>query len=78
MDKRYTSNKLVQIIYGEAPFKEYFELDDAMESDPALRIEFRNLYDAVQLLPKVTITPSKDIIDGLISISKENLRPTRR
>lgn len=78
MDKRYTSNKLVQIIYGEAPFQEYFDLDDAMQADPAIRTEFKYIYDAVNLLPKVSLTPSEDIINNILSISKENLTATNR
>lgn len=78
MDKIYTSNKLVQIIYGEAPFQEYFDLDDAMAADPALRTEFKHIYDAVAQLPKVSLTPSEDIINNILSISKENLASTKR
>jgi len=72
MDKRYTSNKLVQIIYGEAPFQEYFDLDDAMEADPAIRTEFKHIYDAVKSLPEVKMNPSQKIIDNILSISKDN------
>jgi len=73
MDVLYTSNKLVQFIYGEASFKEYFELDDAMTSDPALRVEFRTLYDAVQSLPKITLNPSGKTLENILTFSKENL-----
>ncbi len=78
MDILYTSNKLIQIIYGEAELNEYFQLDDAMAEDPAIRIEFRKLYDAVQSLPQVKLTPSKEILQNILSISKNNLEPTRR
>ena len=73
MDVLYTSNKLVQFIYGEASFKEYFELDDAMTEDPALRVEFRALYDAVKSLPKVNLKPSSKALENILTYSKENL-----
>jgi hypothetical protein len=70
MDKIYNSNKLVQIIYGEAPFSDYFGLDDAMQADPAIRTEFRHIYDMVNSLPEVKINPSQLVINNLLSISK--------
>ncbi len=73
MDVLYTSNKLVQFIYGEASFKEYFKLDDAMEEDPALRVEFRALYDSVKNLPTLSLNPSSKTLENILTYSKENL-----
>jgi len=76
MEKHYNRNKLVSIIYGEASFEEYFELDDKMQADPAIRIEFRRLYDSVQQLNKISLNPSKNIINNILQYSKDQLKPT--
>lgn len=59
MANHYTPNKLIEIIYGEAPLQEYFELDDAMNADPTLRSEFRELYDGYKMLEPLVHQPSK-------------------
>lgn len=70
MENNYTSNQLVQFIYGEATFAQYFELDDAMERDPALRTEFRYLYDSFSSLPEIKMGPSKTTVNNILELSK--------
>ncbi len=76
MENNYNLNKLVSIIYGEASFEEYFSLDDKMQADPALRIEFRRLYDSFQELDKISLNPSENVINNILQYSKDQLRPT--
>lgn len=76
MENDYTLNKLVKIIYGEASFEEYFQLDDEMQADPALRIEFRQLYDSFKSMPKANLKPSETSIHNILNYSKEQLRST--
>ncbi len=67
MANEYTPNKLIQIIYGEAPLQEYFALDDAMNADPALRSEFRQLYDGYKMLQNLSLAPSSKSIEKILS-----------
>jgi len=76
MENNYNLNKLVSIIYGEASFEEYFKLDEQMQADPAIRIEFRRLYDSFQELDKISLSPSKNVINNILQYSKDQLKPT--
>ena len=70
MKQSFTQNYLLEIIYGERSFKEYVELDDAFIADPALRQEFRMLYDAQQALPKLNLSPDIQSINNILNYSK--------
>lgn len=66
MVQNYTPEKLIQIIYGEASFSEYFDLDDAMQSNPDLRMEFRELYESFQLLESIKLGPSNKTLNHIL------------
>lgn len=67
MAHNYTPEKLIQIIYGEAPFSDYFDLDDAMQCDPDLRFEFREMYETFQLLESITFGPSDKTTKSILN-----------
>lgn len=67
MAQIYTPEKLIEIIYGEAPFSDYFDLDEAMQANPDLRCEFRELYDSYKLLDSITFGPSTGTINNILN-----------
>ncbi len=70
MKQGFTQNYLLEFIYGERSLSEYFQLDDHFDADPALRTEFRILYDAYKALPKIEVSPSENCLEGILKYSR--------
>ncbi len=70
MEQSFTQNQLLEFIYGERPLKDYADLDDAFCADPALRYEFRMLYDSYAELPVYKLNPRNKSIQDILSYSK--------
>lgn len=72
MDKNFTSENLVQLLYNETSVKEAQEIKDAMRSNENLREEYHELRDAYMALPKATFSPSKSTIQNILRYSEQS------
>lgn len=72
MDKNFTSENLVQLLYHETSAKEAQEIQDAMRSTKSLRDEYKELKEAYDMLPKATFSPSKNAIQNILRYSEQS------
>lgn len=71
MVQNYSPEKLISIIYAEAPFQDYFELDEAMQKNETLANEFRSLYRSHKMLESLNLSPRRSVINRIVNYSKE-------
>lgn len=70
MTHNYSTHNLIKIIYGEAPFQSYFELDEAMQKDKALANRFRKFYKSFKLLESAPrLKPSEKVTEKILAYS---------
>lgn len=69
MKQNYTQDHLIQFIYKEVPATDYFEINDAIESDATLRKRYLKLLSAYRHLPKVRFNPSEAVINRILGLS---------
>ncbi|MEM8526279.1 MAG: hypothetical protein AAGG68_16680 [Bacteroidota bacterium] len=67
MQKDFTLEDLVSLLYGEVSTSERLAMYEALEAQPALLAEFEQLSQAKQRLPKVAFSPSKDTIKEILA-----------
>lgn len=72
MDKSFTSENLLQLLYHETSAKEAQELYEAMLSDEKLREEYNDLKSAYTVLPKATFSPSRNAIQNILRYSEQS------
>lgn len=70
MEQNYTSEQLVQFIYNDLTITEHFEVQDAIENDAKLKLEYASLYNAYKELPKVQFRPADQTVDAILAYSK--------
>ncbi len=69
MEKTYTQEKLIQLIYGECDILERLEVLDAVENNTFLKDSYLSLLDAYSMLPKVKFSPSSMITGKIVAYS---------
>ncbi len=73
MKHNYTENQLIQYIYGELSITDKFEIEDAMENDEYLALDYKQLYRAYKYLPKVKFAPTDISVANVLNYSRNNL-----
>ncbi len=71
MDKNFTSENLIELLYNEAPKHEAAEIRQAMKTNLALGEEYTELREAYEALPKAKFNPSRNAIQNILRYSKE-------
>ncbi len=69
MEQPYTDFTMIRLIYGETDIVERLEIEDAIENNRNLRSTFQKLYYSYKSLPKVLFSPSKLVIESILSFS---------
>lgn len=69
MKKRFTPNDLVRYIYRETSPMETMQIAEALESDPVLMDEFRELFQAFLAIPKAKFGPKPETIQNVLAYS---------
>lgn len=69
MQKDFTFNNLVLLLYKETGVSDSLAFYEALEAQPELAAEFEQLAQAKQLLPKVQFSPSKNIVKEILAYS---------
>lgn len=72
MEQNYTSNHLIQFIYNDLSVSDHFEVQDAIENNAQLKLEYAMLYNAYKQLPKVTFRPDNLSVNAILAYSKNN------
>ena len=72
MKHNYTENQLIQYIYGELSIFDKFEIEDAIENDEYLALDYKTLYSAYKYLPKVQFAPTEKSIANIIKYSSNS------
>ena len=72
MEQNYTSEHLVQFIYNDLTLTEHFEVQDAIENDTTLKLEYAQLYNAYKDLPKVQFRPADQTVNAVLAYSKNS------
>jgi hypothetical protein len=67
MIENSTKNLLVKFLYHEASASESVEVLECIHNDPVQGAEFREMKNALALLPKVLFTPSDNVINSILS-----------
>ncbi|MCB0553409.1 MAG: hypothetical protein KDD02_07645 [Phaeodactylibacter sp.] len=70
MELKFTPNCLIKYLYSETSAMERLGIDEAMAGDIGLREEYEGLLQAYQQLPKVTFSPSRSTIQGILKYSE--------
>jgi len=73
MKHDYTTQNLIQFIYGECDLFQKLETEFALENDPELRREYDNLVGAYNDLPKIKFSPSKSTVKSILEFASNNL-----
>jgi len=76
MEQDYTSEKIIQYIYGECDLFERLEIENALLHDLGLRGEYQELRDAYRALPKVTFSPATETVNSILAFANNQLSAT--
>ena len=71
MTQKFTSNDLVRFIYHETTASETLRIEQAMESDPALRAEYELLLNGHRVYPRVKFNARKSTLQAILSYSQK-------
>ena len=74
MVKDYTSEKLIQFIYGECDIFERLEND--LLYDIGLQNAYLRLHSAYKKLPKVKFSPSTKTVNNILAFANNQMSPT--
>jgi hypothetical protein len=72
MDKDFTSNDLVRLIYSEVSPNEAADLRQAMKTDLNLKEDYIEMREALAMMPKATFSPSKNAIQNILRYSQQS------
>lgn len=75
MDKNFTPNDLVQLIYREVSEQEADAMYDAMDTDKALKNAYKEIREGYQTMPKAQFSPSRNTIQNILRYSQESAVP---
>ena len=78
MTQKFTQNDLIRFIYKETSVRETLAIQEALNNDFDLFVEYQELYRTFQQLPKVTFSPSKNAIQNILSYSQRSALPAYR
>ncbi|MCB0568432.1 MAG: hypothetical protein KDC66_01645 [Phaeodactylibacter sp.] len=70
MKQKFTPDVLIKYLYSETTATERLEIDEALFEDVALREEYEGLLQAYHQLPKVTFSPSRSTVQGILKYSE--------
>ncbi len=70
MKQKFTPDFLIKYLYSETSAAERLGIDEALFEDLPLREEFENLQQAFHQLPRVTFSPSRNTIQGILKYSE--------
>lgn len=71
MKQHFTQEDLVKYIYKETTIYESLAISEALVADPVLRMEYQELLESYQQLPKVTFRPTNQTIDKVLAYSEQ-------
>ncbi len=66
MTRTFTQNDLIRFIYHETTDEETLEINKVLESDPDLRLAYRQLLLTTTSLDAATLTPSDRATDRIL------------
>ncbi len=69
MNNTFTSKDLIRFIYKETSAKESIEIAEAIHEDWRLKEEYNLLLEAKKELPKVSFSPSNDVVSSILKHS---------
>ena len=78
MTQKFTQNDLIRFIYKETSVRENLAIQEALNNDFDLFVEYQELYQAYLQLPKVTFDPSKAAIQNILQYSQRSAQPAFR
>lgn len=70
MAQIYTKNILLQYMYKELDLFTKLEMEFAMDEDSTLLEQYKYLKEGYDLLPKVTFSPKRSVINKILEYSK--------
>lgn len=70
MAQIYTNNILLQYMYKELDLFTKLEMEFAMDEDSTLLEQYKYLKEGYDLLPKVTFSPKRSVINKILEYSK--------
>ncbi len=70
MKQHFTPNDLIRYIYGETSPLETIQISEALDTDPVLMEEFRELFDAFLAIPKAKFSPKPETIQNILAYSE--------
>ena len=76
MTQKFTSNDLVRFIYHETTASETLRIEQAMESDLALRAEYELLLNGHRVYPQVKFNARKSTLQAILSYSQKTTLET--
>lgn len=76
MEQCYTSEKLIQFIYGECDLFERLEIENALLHDLGLRGEYDSLHASYKKLPKVLFSPTTETVNTILAFASSQLSAT--
>jgi hypothetical protein len=72
MDKNFTPENLVQLLYSEVSNDEAGAMRQAINSNPQLQEEYTDLREAYEALPKAKFSPSRTAIQNILRYSEQS------
>lgn len=75
MEKNYTDNQILKLIYGECDLFERLEIEYAIENNLELKQVYYMLYNSYKALPKVKFLPSRKSMDNILAYANNELTP---
>lgn len=76
MEKFFTQNNLVSLLYQELPTQRELQLQKQIQLDDQLADEYAMLKEAKDMLPKALFNPAPSVLDRILKYSSENVSPT--
>lgn len=70
MTQHYTYQDILKYYFKECDLFSRLELEFAMAEDSTLMQECEEINASLQLLPKVTFSPRKSVLDAILEYSK--------
>lgn len=70
MAQIYTNNILLQFMYKELDLFTKLEMEFAMDEDSTLLEQYKYLKEGYDLLPKVTFSPKRSVLNKILEYSK--------
>lgn len=74
MKHSYTSEKLIQLIYGECDIFDRLEMEYSIQNDLGLRREYEDIKSSFNALPKVKFSPKNGVMRNILNFSKSSLQ----